>query len=104
MFEMKAICYHQMLLINFVEEKEKQRIEEKERKNEDKGDTGRDGGVSENKKKLKAEDVYSDDSGSDSDSGSDYSVEKSSGPSKSTFSSNKRQQSSTSSSSSDSGV
>ena len=94
-----------MFLINFVEEQEKQRIEEKERKTEDKGDTGRDGGVSENKKKLKAEDVYSDDSGSDSDSGSDFSAEKHGAASKPSFpSSTKRQQSSSSSSSSDSDV
>ena len=59
-----------------------------------------------NKKKLKASDVYSDDSGSDSDSGSDFSADKHGASGKSSFpsSSNKRQHSSSSSSSSDSDV
>ncbi|XP_057373995.1 RNA polymerase-associated protein Rtf1-like [Daphnia carinata] len=83
------------------EEKEKQRMED--RKNDDKdGDLD---GVSAdaNKKKLKASDVYSDDSGSDSDTGSDFSTEKHGVANKSSFPpSTKRQQSSSSSSSSDS--
>ena len=59
-----------------------------------------------NKKKLKASDVYSDDSGSDSDSGSDFSADKHGASGNSSFpsSSNKRQHSSSSSSSSDSDV
>ncbi len=76
-----------------------------ERKNDDK-DGDLDGVSSDaNKKKLKASDVYSDDSGSDSDSGSDFSTEKHGTSGKSSFpSSSKRQQSSSSSSSSDSDV
>lgn len=76
-----------------------------DRKNDDKdGDLD---GVSAdaNKKKLKASDVYSDDSGSDSDTGSDFSNEKHGAANKSSFPpSTKRQQSSSSSSSSDSDV
>lgn len=73
-----------------------------ERKNDDK-DADLDGVSAEaNKKKLKASDVYSDDSGSDS--GSDFSTEKHGTTSKTSFPSSKRQQSSSSSSSSESDV
>ena len=84
------------------EEKEKQRIEEKERRNDDKDLDGL--GSDANKKKLKASDVYSDDSGSDSDSGSEYSASgdaKTAGQdAKKSYGSDKRRQQRSSSSSS----